>query len=504
MRVCWGIDAGAQKRNQTVPVVWEPSRVINAHLLICGSSGTGKTFSLRKLVREAIATSDEPPRFHIFDVHGDIAIPGESEVLFSEQTTYGMNPLVVGSDPHFGGVRKRVQGFVNTLNRVMRQLGPKQEACLRNILLDLYTSHGFVQDDPSTWHVNPRDAQLVLDGNDGRLAIDVPIGEKDDAKALGARWDQALKTWWVRSDEYEGAITRWPPKTLGRSHPSITDALRRARHVLQASFLGTGQAAVTALEIANKAAAAYQRKRIDALKRGQAGFVDDKLQSELDKAKSKAIETFTAYADAIATGSELDSLIKYDSVEVLKSVVDRLENLNAIGIFKSTPPPFDPAKPVWRYNLRPLSLEERKLFVLFRLEQLFAAAVERGEQSTVRDVIVLDEAHIYQSEDDDNPLNTIAKEARKFGVSLVCASQAPHHFATDFLGNIGATLLLGLSEMHWTASVRAMRCPIEGLEWIKPQRSMLVQIKSRGETRSDWKWTLIQPTTTSTTTREFA
>lgn len=48
--------------------------------------------------------------------------------MFSEQTTYGMNPLRVNPDPHFGGIRKRVQGFITTINRViMRALGPKQE-----------------------------------------------------------------------------------------------------------------------------------------------------------------------------------------------------------------------------------------------------------------------------------------------------------------------------------------------------------------------------------------
>src|SRR3546814_15906044 len=85
--------------------------------------------------------------------------------------------------------------------------------------------------------------------------------------------------------------------------------------------------------------------------------------------------------------------MKYDSTDVLKSVVDRLENLNAIGVFKATPPPFDPYADVWRYKIQALSTEERKLFVLFRLEEIFAAAIQRGEQDQVVEVVVLDEAH---------------------------------------------------------------------------------------------------------------
>src|SRR3546814_9934988 len=79
-----------------------------------------------------------PLRFHVFDVHGDIEIEDASSVMFSEQTQYGMNPLRVNPDPHFGGVRKKVQGFISTMNRVSGALGTKQEACLRNILYDSY------------------------------------------------------------------------------------------------------------------------------------------------------------------------------------------------------------------------------------------------------------------------------------------------------------------------------------------------------------------------------
>lgn len=42
----------------------------------------------------------------IFDYHGDIEIPGAETVLFSEATRYGFNPLVLNTDPHYGGVRR--------------------------------------------------------------------------------------------------------------------------------------------------------------------------------------------------------------------------------------------------------------------------------------------------------------------------------------------------------------------------------------------------------------
>lgn len=492
MKINFGIDAGQRTRGNQVSVTWDSQVAVNGHLLMCGMTGAGKTFTLRKMVQQMRRTGDRSLRIHVMDVHGDIVIPDASTVMFSEQTKWGMNPLRVIDDPHYGGVRKRVQAFIATINKVMRQLGTKQEAALRNILYDVYTRHGFKQDDPNTWAVEEGSERLISDGSDGRLYIDVPLGEKDDAKALGARWDLSLKCWYIPSDEYTGAVTRWSPKTLSRTHPSISDALRMARHILQMSFLGTGVEAVTNLEIANKAARAYQRKLLESLRRGEKGFTDDKLSTDLEKAKKKAVDTFAAYADSIATGKELGDVMKYDSTDVLKGVVDRLENLNAIGIFKSTAPPFDPNAQVWRYHIKALSMEERKLFVLFKLAEIFEAAVQRGEQPDICEIVILDEAHIYADDDPENIINTIAKEARKFGLALICASQSPTHFTEDFIAAVATKIILGIDEMYWRGSVSKMGLTLDQLAWIKPQSSMLIQLKTRGATKNDWRMTALE------------
>jgi len=493
MRVTFGHDAGAKKRGEILPVEWDSKRLVNGHCLLVGMSGAGKTHTLRKMVSQMRESAEDSSRLrvHIFDVHGDIEIPGASTVMFSEQTNYGMNPLRVNADPHFGGLRKRVQGFITTVNRVMRSLGGKQEAALRNILYDVYAQHGFHQDDPGTWEIDDSSAHLISDGSDNRLYLDVPMAEKDQAKALGARWDGDRRCWWVAADLYQGGITRWPPRTAGRTHPSIPDALNYARRVLKLSFMGSDQEAITSLEIFNRATTQYQKKVLDAMKRGEQAFQDEKLQADLEKAATKAIEAYTNYVQSIRTGRELDDLMKYDSTDVLKSVVDRLENLNAIGIFKATPPPFDPNAQVWRYNLKALSMEERKLFVLFRLEELFARAVERGEQDDVVEVVMIDEAHIYADDDPDNIMNTIAKEARKFGLAMICASQSPTHFPEDFISSVATKVILGIDEMYWRQSSIKMNVPEEAIKWIRLQSTMLVQAKEKGNAKNDWRWTLI-------------
>ena len=426
MQVTWGLDAvKLQEQRVKEYVCLDTSLAVNGHALIVGMSGAGKTHTLRKVIRQmsdtAAAANEPMPRFHVFDVHGDINIPGASTVLFSEQTQWGLNPLRVNPDPHYGGVRKRVQSFSSTINRVMRNLGEKQEAVLRNLLLDVYARHGFKSDDPSTWLIDT-EARLLSDGADNRFYLDVPIEEKDGAKALGARWDAAMRAWFIQPSDYRGAITKWPPKMTARTHPGLKDVIRMAQSVMEQQFLGTGITSIANLEAANRAAQSYQKKLLSLLRRGEKALEDPDLKAELDKVKKKAIDAYTEYANSIVTGREMETLFKYDSTAVLKSVIDRLENLESIGIFKTDPPPFDPRASVWRYNIKPLLLEERKLFVLFKLEELFMEALQRGEQPHILDVIVLDEAHIYMDDSDDNIIDTIAKEARKFGVSLIAAS----------------------------------------------------------------------------------
>lgn len=493
MRIQWGVCHAAKQKREHQVVEWDNDLVVNGHFMICGMSGSGKTHLLRKLIQELIS-SPKPPRVHIFDVHSDIVIPGQSKVLFSEQTDYGLNPLRINPDPHFGGVRKRVQGFIGTINKVMHKLGSKQESVLRNVLMDVYARFGFRQDEPSTWCIDDSSARLLSDGADGKLYLDVPIAEKDMLKDLkiGAQYDRDLRCWWIPQDQYTGSVTRWSPKTLARTHPSIDDVLRYTRHRMQMSFLGTGIDAITNLEILNKAAMAYQRKLLEQLRKGEKGYEDEKLQGDIDKARERAIESYTSYANTIGTGLEFNDLLKYDSTDVLKSVTEKLENLSNIGIFKPTPPPFDPNVPVHNYDIRPLSLVERRLFVLFKLEDIFANAVARGETKDLVEIIVLDEAHIYQTDDDDSILDVMIREIRKFGVGIVLASQSPTHFSEDIFASVATKVILGIDEMYWPGAARKMRASEDALQWVQPRTSMLIQMKTKAATKNEWQRVVIE------------
>ena len=433
MQIVMGMNAYARSQGKTDLVVWDTTKLINGHVLIMGKSGTGKTYTLKKMLDQI--SQQARVRAHVMDVHGDIDIEGASVVKFSESTSYGFNPLTINPDPDFGGVRKRVRSFVATLSRTGFRLGPKQEAALRNILIDLYAANGFYENDPNSWKIN------------------------------------------------DGQQRQWPKK-----YPSMEDAVRFANAKQRSMFLGTSSDSVAALEKLYKKQTQFHSKIKK--QRGGTGKPEEleTMKKELDILREEAIELYRKHLDSLVTGHELDDLIKYDSKDVIKSVVDRLENLNSIGIFRPQRPPFDSQNPIWRYDIKALAPDEKKLFVSFILEAIFHKSAQRGVQKDLVEIVVLDEAHLFLTEDPDNPINIIAKEARKFGLGLFAASQSPTHFSDDFISNVSTKIILGIDQMFWDGSVRKLKVEQKALEWIVPQQKMVMQMNNRGQTKNDFIW----------------
>ena len=426
---------GYDTKGKANPIYWDSSKLINGHMLIMGKSGTGKTHTLRKILAEIEANNaGKPFRVHIMDVHGDIEIEGASSVKFSESTSYGFNPLMINPDPDFGGVRKKVQAFIGTINRSGRQLGDKQKAVLRNVLLDLYAANGFFENDANSWKI------------------------KDGV-----------------------------PRKTPKKHPTMEDAVRFANAKLKAMFVGASNEAVISLDNLYK----KQRKFYSRAKKMGSDLKQEEmliLEEEIKKLGIETVELFAEHIEKVKTGHELTDLIKYDSKDVMKGVVDRLENLNSSGIFRSKLPPFDPNSNIWRYDIRALLPEEKKLFVYFLADALFQSSSQRGVSDDVIEIIVIDEAHLFSDDEGDNPLNVIAKEARKFGLALIAASQSPTHFSEDFLTSVSTKIILGIDESFWTNTVSKMKVPIEALEWIEPHHKMIMQMNAKGSSKNPFLW----------------
>lgn len=485
-----------------VAVALDTQRAVNAHGLFVGTSGTGKTHMIRHSVTGVVnsaAASRRPLRVHVFDVHGDITIPGASNVLFSQSTPWGFNPLELNPDPHFGGVRAVVEQFIRDIGR-QKTIGVKQEAQLRYLLEDLFVQRGFLLDDPSTWV--PEDPRLIrakLAGKESRVYLDVAWEHRDRFKSLLRTsegqfiggWDADLKCWWVEKERYEGDLLMWSPRVLFKTSPTVDDLVAFTESKLKAMTMG-GNGASTALLLEHmRAASLFHRRALELNRKGEGLSDEDRrdMETKLDATRQKAMDSYDSFLQSVEHGRELQEILRYNSLDVLTSVYERLQNLRAAGIFRGAPPPFTPQAAVWRYELKPLSVETQRMFVAVVARRIFERAVQRGEQSEVIEVIVIDEASRFVYDDDDNILNVIANEARKFGLAIWCAAQSPIQFSEDFLKNVAFKVVLGLAESDIRKSVVKLGITEADHAQIIAQRRGLVQVRHAGELQASFRLT---------------
>jgi hypothetical protein len=485
--VLFGFDEAAYVGGQKRRVEWSEEHATNAHMLVAGKSGTGKTFTLRRIVSQLAQPIQgrQPVRVHIFDVHGDMTFPGSSRVLFSESTHFGINPLRLSADQHFGGVRKCVQNFIEMMSdsAPRAQLGPRQVTALRNILYELFEMRGFMLNDPSTWVAD--DAQEDVRSSNGRIYLEVPYDERDLAKAAAKadgvtlQFDKDEKCWW--SSEHIGGLQRWPTRSQGKKLPTVPDAARFIAQRLKTMVVGGGTRTMRYLEEHQKKVISYQKK-LRKLNAGGDPADIESLQKEIRDDAATLIETFSDYVLSIENGWELDMLARYESSDTLKALSDRLDTLVSTGIFKPRKPPFDEGVSVWVNDIAPLRDTEQQFFVWTKLQQILDEAMEKGPvagASEVNVAIVLDEAHKFFSDKETNILDKISKEGRKFGISLICASQAPSHFSEDFLGNVSTKVLLGLDPMYREQTIKKMRLDGKILDYVVAGKIAAIQVSDK-------------------------
>jgi hypothetical protein len=497
MKVSIGIDSSTMASTRS-RVYWDTDKAVNGHILLVGMSGAGKTFNLKKLISHMTPNPGDPGfddfRVNVFDVHGDIDIKGASEVLYSEITDYGINPLKLNPDPHYGGVRKRIERFIYNIKEASFRFGDKQEAVLRYILQDLYHEYGFIAGDPDTWEAgDPGEDEFTPEyfAVDGRIYLNVPFAEKDEAKKFGAKWDAEKRCWYCDLDLYKGGIRAWIPKGVeahSRYYPTLEDAVEFAQTKLKEVFLGIGREGTEALTHFTKRSAKFNKLKLEyhREKHDNVGAAMDEALADLESAGEDLLKTVEEYIQCAHEASEVDDVLRYTNVDLLKGIVEKLDNFKASGIFKKKKPPFDPNKKVWRHNIKPLSPEEQKMFVLFSLERILEDAMSKGITDQVRDVIVLDEASKFFSKDEKNIISIIANEARKFGIALIAGSQSPSHFSEDFIASVGTKIILGIDEMYWNQSVRKLNLSLSLMERVQPQKTLLMQTKKSGA-QAEWK-----------------
>jgi DNA helicase HerA-like ATPase len=412
---------GINKANPRETVEWNTATLVNGHWILIGGSGSGKTHRIKDITRQL---QKQNFRVVILDPHGDILTDPEytSSVEFSEVSPYGINPLAINPSPVYGGVRKRINSLVRIINKYSDRLTTGEEAVLRYALRQLYAAHGFNYNDPETWKLDSKQMPTL-----------------DDLQRFIYKKLQDF----VFGHMYEVS------DLFGRLYEGLLDVRRLHKYAEPDSGVEASEENLLA--------------RQGNLRLGT-------LRQEMKAVFGRSIET--------AEAEDFEQYIHYGSKELLKALYDRVEKMQQLGVFKQAPPPFDKAKPVWRYDISSLYVEEQGYLVELTLEALFAEAVERGFRDEVDLLIFIDEAQKFLSaEDQDHIISVIFREIRKFGGGLALATQNCETFPTDIIVNSGTKVVLGVDEAY--QSILANKLGVERIRFIQPTKNALVQIKKK-------------------------
>jgi type IV secretory pathway VirB4 component len=157
-------------------VCWDLDKAANPHMVILGTSGSGKTQTLKAIVWEMY--QGFPTRSIVLDFHGDQQLPGEICYPIHMASPYGINPLVINNDPEGGGSKLQAISVAATLRRALI-MGTNQEGLLILMIQELYEQFGITQENRQSW------TQNIPHLGDLQQAIDCRVeGGCKDAKTL--------------------------------------------------------------------------------------------------------------------------------------------------------------------------------------------------------------------------------------------------------------------------------------------------------------------------------
>lgn len=441
MKYFLGVDYASLKAGKAVPVVYDPEKLINGHLLLAGMSGTGKSHQSLRFLNSAARSG---MAVDVFDVHEELSdVHGAVAVKYSQATGYGYNPLVLETNIHEGGPAKQVEFIVSLIKSVSPQFGINQESVLRNLIADVYSANWIHQNDPKSW------IRKIL-----------------------------------TTSEHQSIVKARRYSDLRQYYPTLDDLMSYAMRKLQTLRLGGDNKSSTAFEQLTKQVKALHRAKASYGKVADPEEID-KLEAKIEELQTKTIDAYALFVRSLETGREFEDILRYESADQLQGVIRRLELLNSAGIFSANPPPFGDAK-VRIHQIKSLSLEQQVLFTKLRLRELFDQCKAMGPTATgteIRQVCFIDEAHKFFGDEKNSAdiINVISKEGRKFGICLWAASQSPVGFPQDFITNVGASVFLGLNSSFWTAVMSKFRISEAALKQVKPKEVLAIRLQKEGE-----------------------
>lgn len=449
-------------RSELPPLSWNPDsqNCQNPHMLMTGTSGSGKTSMLLDIVRYLDVIRKH---IFIFDLKGDMVIKDNSDNVIGNyieftawNSEYGINPFefdtgvseeelkeIIANDCKMtkeqqfkiqnSGPKVQINRIVEMIKKnFLPNMGAGQRDILMYLFADTYLSKGFKYDDVSTWLNDVPNLQDTLD-----------LIDKINSYFNGGIY--------LVNSEAEDFIMGMH-KEIVKLKPFQTKLSTLIQ--LEAEDVKEDDSKLNRDEL---------EKHIKERR--------DKISELVDKYVSYGVDTLND-EQSLNNKEWFDSksiqLKKYETKDAIRTMLKMQSYINALvdsGVFHSKRPPVKAGLNI--INISGLDVEIQRFIVDIWLGKVFKSCKIRGtymerENRTRGDkcdtYVIIDESKLIAgtSRDKNNPysyLNRIATEARGFGLGIVVAAQSAEHFPPEFLKNFHTQVILSTS----TADADAVR-----------------------------------------------
>ena len=113
-------------------IYWNPLELRNGHMVILGTSGSGKTQTLKAIAHELPSLFSDV-KIIIADFHGDLVYLRRVCYPLDAESPYGLNPLKLDLDPKGGGCDLQAIAVAAILKKSL-SMGTNQEGLAINVL----------------------------------------------------------------------------------------------------------------------------------------------------------------------------------------------------------------------------------------------------------------------------------------------------------------------------------------------------------------------------------
>ena len=429
----------ANRTEQTF-IKWSPDSfdTINPHMLICGSSGSGKTNLLFKIIKFLEKMNKH---IFIFDLKGGMIIEDENKnkignyiELTAWGSKHGINPFefdtgvtvselkaIVEENRELtdeesfkirnSGPKVQVNRIVEILKKnFLPNMGAAQRDVLVRILADTYKMKGFEYNNIYTW--------------------DKPLPNLQDALIL----IEKIKNY------TNGNI-------FSVDLESETYILNMQKQIIEL---------IKYKELKEKEDIESEHKDLD-----------EKIE-EINKNINNITEKYISYgtdnyfnSNVIENREWFDKynidINKYTSKDIIRTMIKMeayIISLVDSEVFQSKKPPVKPGLNI--VNISGQDVDVQRFIVDVWLGKVFKSCKIRGEYSEMTNkkrgekcdtFVIIDESKLVagSSREKNDPysyLNRIATESRSFGLGIIVVSQSADHFPPEFLKNFYSQIIL--------------------------------------------------------------